>query len=232
MGKWLRRAAGWVWVNLGNIAQIATWIGGFALTAWAAAAAKLFEQYAPFSYVMAGLLGSLVVAFGYWLVTIGRARWIRTKYDNVMMQRGGLVDPLAKTFEAKRIYLSEFVMPSHPWVEGKTFIDCEIIGPANVTLVKGNSINDGRLPSCDAVALSSEDRPYNVIYLNQCTFRGCSFVRITFFVSEDEYDYAKRIDWLHWIGHRPTGQRDLPLTTQSGIPSLPVPQDTEPETTR
>jgi hypothetical protein len=140
MGNWLKRTFGWVWTNLGNITQVVVWVGGFAVTAWAARAANLFEAYAPFSYVAAGLVGSLVVAIGYWFVAIARAKWVRTKYDNVMMQRGGLVDPLGKTFERKRIYLNEFAMPSHPLIEGKTFIDCEIIGPANILFQSGNSI--------------------------------------------------------------------------------------------
>ena len=199
----LQKAISFAWSGLGNFVQISIWLGAFALTAWAAKATELFSAYAPFSWVSAGICGGFIVSAAYWLFASSRAKWVRTKYDNTMMLRGGMVDPLAKTFEAKRIYLSEFVLPSHPLVEGKTFIDCEIIGPANVLLVSGNSIAEGRSPSCDAVALRDGDVPINGVFLRNCTFRGCSFQRVTFLISEQEIDPNRDINWLHWIGHTP-----------------------------
>ncbi len=230
MLDWFKRAPGWAWSNLGNLTQVAVWLGAIAVTAWAAKAANLFAEYAPLSWVSAGLLGGLVIAVAYRLIASGRARWIRSKYDNAMMLRGGLVDPLAKTFERKRIYLSEFVLPSHPWIEGKTFIDCEIIGPANVLFVTGNSATENRLPHCDAIALAMNDSPYNAIFIRACTFRGCSFLRLTFLISAQEYEASKDVDWLHWIGHRPGGPQALPLSSLDANLALQPPQDTGEET--
>jgi hypothetical protein len=214
MFKLARRALSWIWANLGNIVQMAVWLGGFAVTAWAAAAANLLSQFAPFSYVVAGLLGSWIVSSGYWLIASARTRWVRTKYDNTMMLRGGLIDPLAKTFESKRIYLSEFVLPSHPIIEGKTFIDCEIIGPANLMLISGNNVADNRLPHCDALALAPNDVPHNRIMLSNCVFRSCSFQRVTFFISAEEFPLVKNIDWLRWIGNTPGKTGSLPLPSE------------------
>lgn len=191
------------------------------MTAWAARAAEILSAYAPFSWVAAGICGGFAVSAAYWLFAASRAKWVRTKYDNTTMLRGGMVDPLAKTFEAKRIYLSEFVLPSHPVIQGKTFIGCEIIGPANVLLVSGNSVAEGRSPSCDAVALKDGDYPTNAIFLNGCTFRECSFQRVTFFISAQEVEANRHLNWLLWIGHTPEPvQRDINLDG----PPAPQPQ--------
>ncbi|WP_439470948.1 hypothetical protein [Brevundimonas sp.] len=215
----IQKVVSFVWSGLGNFVQIGIWLGAFALTAWAAKAAELLSAYAPFSWVGAGICGGLVVSVSYWLFASSRAKWVRTKYDNTMMLRGGMVDPLAKTFEAKRIYLSEFVLPSHPVIEGKTFIDCEIIGPSNVLLVSGNSVAEGRSPHCDAIALRDGDLPINGIFLRNCTFRGCSFLRVTFLISEQEIETNRDVNWLHWIGHTPEPvQNALNLNEPQGPP--------------
>ncbi len=199
----MNRFAGWAWNSLGNITLLVGWIGSFVLTTWAASLAKFLVRFAPLSYIGAGLIGSLILAFGYYVVSHARARWVRTKYDNVMMQRGGLVDPMMKIFERKRIYLSEFALPSHPVIEGKTFIDCEIIGPANILFEFGNNVNDQKIPRCDAVVIAANRSFYNGFQFRNCTLRGCSLQRITLFITEDEFPKVQSVDWLNWITYAP-----------------------------
>jgi hypothetical protein len=208
--RWLEKVSGWLWANLGNFALLASWIASFALPAWAVKATNLFNHYGPVAWVVAGFVGMAIGAITFRLAASARARWIRASYDARMLPHGALVDPMAKTFEGKRIYLNEFALPSHPIIEGKTFIDCEIIGPANVYLQVGNSVSEPRLPFCDAVLLDGARHFVNGYFLRNCTLRGCSFQRVTWFIAPNEYEMAKHVDWLNWITSHP-GQGELPL---------------------
>lgn len=211
----IRKFGSWCWSNLGNIVQIVTWIGAFLLSAWAVKTAQVFSQYAPASWVVAGLIGLLIVSTALRILSSARSSWVRSKYDNAMMVRGGLVDPLANTFEGKRIYLNEFALPSHPHIEGKIFRNCEIIGPGNIYLVSHNRVDDPKMPVCDAVVLPHNVTLSNAFMFKSCYFRGCSFQRITFFVSEDEYAMASSVDWFRWVSKLP--EPELPFEVEVDV---------------
>ena len=144
-------------------------------------------------------MGLMIVSFCYAIISWGRGKWTRTSYDLRMSAKGAFVDPLQKAFEDKRIYLNEFCLPSHPLVEGKTFIKCEIIGPANIVLQSGNNLNEQKFPICDAIVLDETKTFYNAVIFRNCTFRLCSFQRITFYFPPSEYVHAKHVNWLNWI---------------------------------
>lgn len=204
------------WLSLGQWAVkgfIA--VSAVAIPAWAAKAANILSAYAPFSWVAIGIGSAAVLAGAYALWGWGRQRHRRASYDKRMLQRGGYVDPLEKTFERKRIYLNEFVLPSHPLVEDKTFIDCEIIGPANVLLELGNNIDQVRYPFCDTVLMHEEARPNNGYIFRNCTFRGCSLQRITFLVPVVQYQMTRGVNWLNWITPHPDGVNQILLPIES-----------------
>jgi hypothetical protein len=184
-------------------------ISSFVVPAWAVRASQQFSEYAPASWVGAGFVGLLCLSFEYALLAWARAKWVRTEYDKRMMAKGSYADPLAKTYENLRIYLNEFCLPSHALIENKTFINCEIIGPANIMLQIGNNVAEARYPICDAVLLKDDlHNIYNTIVVRNCIFRQCSFQRITYLVPKEEYQYAK--DWagFNWITH------DVPKSIQ------------------
>lgn len=208
-----------IWANLGNIALLSGWALSAGLFAWAVQAAKIFEGYAPFSWIIAAYLGAGLAA-GIWRLGVSAQRQlIRNRYDAKLLAQGGRVDPLAKTFESKRIYLNEFALPSKPLIENKTFIDCEIIGPANVYLIIGNSVTDHRLPVCDALVIAVGADPTNGYAFRHCVFRGCSFIRITLMVTTAEFEHAKHVDWLRWISMRPDMQLEFALKPAEAAPT-------------
>ncbi|MGR3660987.1 MAG: hypothetical protein ACU0CA_07320 [Paracoccaceae bacterium] len=174
-------------------------VGSFAVTSWATRAAGVFSQYAPLSWIVAGFVGLLIYALSVFLYGVGQSRTVRSKYDaNFLLETGG-VDPLSKVFEGKRIYLNDFILPSNPIVEGKNFVDCEIVGPANIYLGIGNSINDVKPFHVDAVALSGKNDFTNAYNFHNCTFRNCTFHRVTLFFHPEEVPKLQHLDWLNWI---------------------------------
>lgn len=186
-------------------------IASFALPAWAVKASKVLEAYSPLSWVSAGFIGLFVSSLIYLVLASAKARWVRARYDARMLAIGGALDPLDKTFERKRIYINEFCLPSHPLIEDKSFIDCEIIGPANVLFVEGNNISQGKYPVCDAVWLKSDVIPNGIYLFKNCIFKGCNFSRVTFFVPYDEKEMFRTYALVRWITNSPYDQGELNL---------------------
>lgn len=182
------------------------------LPAWATRAAGVFSEYAPLSWVVAGFIGLAVYVILYFLASIGYKIKVKSKYDALLLRTSGFIDPMAIAFEKNRIVLSEFCLPSHSWIDGKTFVDCEIIGPANIFIISGNRIDEMNVPVCDAVVVADGKSVFNCYNVVNCTFRRCKFVRCTFIVSEQEYNAApgmKDHHMLNWISYRPDS--DFPL---------------------
>jgi hypothetical protein len=193
-------------------------VASFAVPAWAVSATKALDGYAPISWVLAGFAGLLVASISYHFVSKAFARRVRTRYDVRMLAQGGAIDPLEKTFERKRIYLNEFCLPSHPYVENKTFIDCEIIGPACILFVSGNQISEGKYPIVDAVYLKEGASPFSAYLFNNCIFRGCNFSRVTYLVAHGETSMFKDYALVRWLTQSPYDAPDQMLT----LPAVPA----------
>jgi hypothetical protein len=186
-------------------------LGSFALPAWGARAVGLFSNYAPLSWIIAGFVGLISYAMSIALIGIGRSRSVRARYDAEFMRESGGVDPMANVFESKRIFLGDFVLPSNPIIQGKTFVNCEIVGPANIYLHYGNGVDNPQEGLVDAVALSGERVFYNGIIARNCRFRACTFHRVTLFFHPNEVEGNQELKWLNWIS---------PLPQQTMIPGL------------
>ena len=173
--------------------------GVFALPAWAAKATGVFSEYAPLSWVVSGFAGLLIYAVVVFIYGTGQQRSVRSRYDSKFMQETGGVDPLAKVFEGKRIYLNDFILPSSPFVNGKNFVDCEIVGPANIYLEVGNNIGELQDSKIDAVALAPGVLFSNGYTFRHCSFRGCTFHTVTLFLSPMEAHTLRESPYLNWI---------------------------------
>ena len=170
------------------LAHGATLVASFSLPAWAAWSAKIMSQYAPLSWVIAGFAGVVVWALARLIWNWAYRIKINAQYDARFIERGGNYNPLDLTFEKKRIYLDDFALPSHTVIQGKTFIQCEIIGPASVYFAGNNNAVDIRAPVIDGVWLHPDARYNAGFQFFNCIFRDCSFQRITMFASIENFD--------------------------------------------
>jgi hypothetical protein len=201
-------------------------IASFGLPAWAVKSAQIFSQYAPLSWVVAGFVGVLL-----WSVTRLIWNWayqikIRAQYDARFLERSGNYNPLDLTFEKKRIYLDDFALPSHTIINGKTFIQCEIIGPASVYFAGSNNAVDIRPPIIDGVWLHPDARYNAGFQFHNCIFRDCSFQRVTMFASIENFELWNNNTSVNWIGVPPTPEliekRRADLPPKGTQPSTPI----------
>ena len=206
----------WRW-SLANMLWGAGAVASATVPAWAVRATNIFVEYRPLSWVAAGFIGFLIFCLGFFVYALARHRLVRARYNARLLSQGSYIDPLASVFERKRIFLNDFALPSNPHIHGKTFVDCEFVGPANLYLVAGNRIDEPRIPVCDAVVVAPNQVVFNCFNFVGCTFRRCTFHRVTFILSDSEYRVtpnARNFDWLNWISYLP--DRELPLFVTHG----------------
>lgn len=187
----------------------ATLLGSAVLPAWAVKSMQVFSAYAPLSWVVAGFLGATIFVFLRLLWIWGKKIAVKAKYDAKMIEAGSTINPLDLTFEGKRIFISDLILPSFPFITDKTFINCELIGPANVHFQSSNQANPIRPPRVDGVWLGPTARfdTSNGFVFNNCIFRGCSFQRITFFAGIENYNDWKDNPNVNWISISPTPEQ-------------------------
>jgi hypothetical protein len=178
------------------------------LPAWATHSASIFSQYSPLSWVIAGFIGVFSVVLIYFTYAWASKIRITAAYNARFLEKGVLINPLEASFERKRILLNDFVLPSHTVIENKVFIDCDLIGPANMYFHSSNNANPIREPIFDAVWLAPKANFHNGFVFRNCVFRNCSFQRITLFASVENYQNWKDNKSINWIGIPPT-EKDL-----------------------
>jgi len=196
-------------------------IGSFSIPAWAVYMTGVFVEYSPLSWVLAGFAGLGFWAACYALMAWGRRVQIKSNYDSELFRKTGYVDPFAQSFENKRIHLSDFVLPSNPIIENKTFIECELIGPAILFMDERNYVNDLMVPKVDGILVANDAHPWNVVILRGCQFRKCRFIRVSLAIRESEFNAFNDPNYVNWITSHP--ERQLNLGLQSPGPSHSTP---------
>lgn len=98
------------------------------------------------------------------------------------------INPLEETFQKQRIRIADLVSPIDSTIQGKTFIDCELIGPANLvvkTTVKGKAtIHDVSFLDSDFI-LVDQGKAYNAAALMDCTILRGRMYKVTLLVPRD-----------------------------------------------
>lgn len=184
-----------------------------AVVAWAAWITGPLQQYAPASWVVAGLLSAFLTAVVILMVVIGREKLQRIRFHNSVFS-ASQINPLDVIFNGRRIRVVDLAPPIGPFIDGRTFIDCEIIGPANVMFDQCHFQNCGG-EIVDGIVIKSSFQPRNGFGFRGCTFTRCRFYLMTFMVPEPDFQFFLRNhSGLNWITERPD-QPSLPI---SGAP--------------
>lgn len=121
--------------NLDTIAAVIKLIVPISITSavmgWATWFTGLFQPYAPASWIFAAIAGGLMALVGMALYAYARERLQRVRFRAIVMNTTN-VNPLEALFTLKRIKLVDLAPPIGGIVEGKTFVKCDLIGPANL----------------------------------------------------------------------------------------------------
>jgi hypothetical protein len=147
------------------------------------------------------------------LFAYAREKMQQVRFRNTVFGTSHL-NPLDTLFTTKRVRIADLSPPIGAIIEGKTFVDCDIMGPANV-MFDGCHFHGNTGDVVDAIIIKPGMIPRNGFGFRNCIFRGCRFYLVTFMVPEPEYDSFKppAHGGLNWITERPD-QPTLPMAIE------------------
>jgi hypothetical protein len=197
---------GMVASNLDTIAAVAKFVipASFtgAVVGWATWFAGLFQQYAPASWVIAGVLGALCGSAIMLLAIITRERLQLIRFRNNVFIASA-INPLDNMFTGRRLRLVDLAPPVGAFIENRTFTDCEIIGPANVMFEGCSFVRSGG-EVVDGIVIKPGFLPRNGFGFRNCTFTRCKFYLMTFMIPEPEFQFFESAHrGLNWITEKP-----------------------------
>lgn len=190
--------------HLSFIQMLRGWImriAGGVMTAWAAWATTTMQGYAPLSYVVAFLVGALLVSAIFAVTGWFRVELIKAKIHAKLLKEPSNFDPLESHFHKKRLNISQLSSPINNEINQKSFTKCEILGPADVYIGTGNIITRNRIGNCNFIAVKRGIPLFNVINMVHCSIDDCEVFGINFFVHPDA---VRHIPDGHWITERTT----------------------------
>jgi hypothetical protein len=93
------------------------------------------------------------------------------------------VNPLLPEFNRQRLNFLHLAHPVTNRISGKRFVDCELLGPANILIINGNC-SYMKFINCDVVIVKSGAVIRNAIALEDCTLIGGSMAKCTIFIPQ------------------------------------------------
>lgn len=184
-----------MWKNLQRLldrieSRLALWsiiagsgvVGG--LTAFVAGITDWMRPYAPFSWWAAGMGGALVTAFLAWGIALFRNALIRGSAVKKWQRQVDQINPLDPEFTRRRIRLADLMHPVRKEIKNKRFIDCELIGPANIALIDHVNMNGTGFIGCDIIVANPNTQILTVAPLRNITVLDGTIENCTIFIPE------------------------------------------------
>lgn len=180
--------AGWLWDwAIDHWFQIAVTVSGI-VVAKVAAVSHWLGQYGPIAWIGTGLLFVVIVSLTYalsrWLLAKARLAKAETRYRDALASVPRSVNPLLSSFEKERFKVSDFYSPFAIVNEGKSFTDCEIIGPGCIAILSHCNLWSPHLIGCDVVAVTKA-HVKTAAGFTKSTFKDCRFINVTLMVPMD-----------------------------------------------
>ncbi len=155
-----------------------------AFTAWLASGVQWVNQFGWFGWWIAGLLGVLLALY----IAIGIA-WLRNAWiKGRLMQKWGqtveAINPLDQEFTRKRVNPEDIANPISKRLIKKRFIDCEVMGPANIIFSVANNINECNFYNCDIIVAKKNAHIINVLVFEGSSVIDCDFWNCTIYIEK------------------------------------------------
>lgn len=169
---------------------------------WATATTNAVSQYAPLSWIGAALFGGCAFLLGRALWYSARVNAERLEFARDAAKRPSSFNPVDAVFTKQRIELQTFRSQFNETVDGKTFVDCELFGPAVILLTGNCSISGASLGNCEFVRLKNSAKIYNAIPLSNLTITRGKLRGLTILASETSVAAIDNgINGIEWITH-------------------------------
>lgn len=158
---------------------------GAAVAGWVTVA---LSNYAPLSWVGAAFVGALIFALCYWAWTAAKVNLQRVEFARAQAEAVATINPLETTFQKQRISIDSFRTPFADPVDGKTFVDCELIGPGVVFFNGVSTLVNVRFDLCDFVRVRKGSRMFSGLVFSNTTVTRGRMRLMTILITEDMVD--------------------------------------------
>jgi hypothetical protein len=171
----------------------AAFIGGGGMS-YLAAVTDWMAAWGPLGIGAVGLLAALAV----WLVLAlaailrAKAKLHQTSANAIekWKEQVDSVNPLAPEFHTKRLRIGDIAHPINQRITDKRFIDCELIGPANIVLA-GAALNGASFMNCDMVVARHNAFIQNAVVLERVTMIGGKIWNTTIFIGTNDIHHFR-----------------------------------------
>lgn len=173
--------------------QSGLFAGISALSGFLAYWSKVLADYSPFSYFLIAILTYFVLAIAARL--FAAAKWISQSAalrDRLVNTYN--INPLEDIFKGTRLKASELLPIVGHKVVGKTFINCDLVGPLNAAFRTCRFTNN-KADMADAVLITAGVVPNNGVLFENCVFDRCNFYYWTFNIHQEFIDEFISYGW-------------------------------------
>ncbi len=200
-------------------------VGGSAVAVWVVHMTETLNAYAPASYFVAAL-GTALAIYIMNALRVYAAQWAQVIRFRQRVHDTNHVNPMEDTFRKQRIRLIDLAPPVGGAIRNRTFIDCDIVGPANALFLPDCIFQNCGGEAVDGLIIREGSFARNGFGFENCTFRNCRFYLFTFMVPEAIYPMFATYNWrgLNWLTDNPGEAREViappqPVDDQTDAPS-------------
>lgn len=193
----LDRAIKWAPIVIGT-----TFTG--TVTGLAAKLTTALDSYSPFSWTIATLTGGCLFLLSAWIWSAARVNLERIEYAKEQSKIKDDFNPVDQIYTKKRIFLQNFRTQFNDRVSNKTFVDCELYGPAVIFLSNKISLSGINIAACEFVCVKNGSNLYNCIVFEDFTVTRGKMRGLTIFVHESLVPIVNSgVAGIKWTTHTP-----------------------------
>lgn len=159
-------------------------------------------RFGAFGWFASGLISFVLSAIGFGMIARSRLWRIEARSRARILGDSSPFDPMARVYESKRLYLRDLAPLGRKQVRGKSFVNCEIIGPGTAVLLlqsdttkPPNAFKDNKTFDVDCIEIDSGPAARSVLAIEfwDCDFSDCQFYNMSLLF------FGRQNDTLHWI---------------------------------
>jgi len=161
-----------------------------ALMAWLSTTVQWINQFGPFGWASVGLISFVLLSIGLASLGTWREALANARAAREWNLRTDSINPLRDNFDRERIRVGDLTHPVKRSIAKKTFSNCQLVGPANVTFMRCN-LNGVSFSDCDIVVAKDGAFVRNVIAFEDCAMIGGEIINATLFVPQALFDHMR-----------------------------------------
>jgi hypothetical protein len=169
---------------------------------YAASITEWLKDWGPVAYVAIGIITASVIALVSALVQLVHAklslRQHEARYFHFLEKAQNTFNPRTKQHYKEVLKISDMFSPISSAIEGKSFDDCDFIGPGAIILITANTVSQNVFyDQGDIVFVPKGTQVVGALALIDCTIKNSRFWRVSF-VTDNEVE----LNWFLEIGFR------------------------------